>query len=182
MIAGPRALTAGDWIDPLPKEVRGVEVGTDHVAHLAAEAQQRPRVVDDEARMHLEAEQHAVLGGEGARFAPVRATTSSHCQVTISANSGGHAQVTQLLAGAWSITGTAGEHVYPPDAELRRQAHAVAIDSVVVRGPVGIRMSWVPMTAQRADLEPALRERLAEAIARPSVRQQLRWPAVSVAR
>ncbi len=56
-------------VDPLPEQVAGVQVRADRLAACLAQSQQGPRVVDDESGVHLEAELHAVLGGEGRLLA-----------------------------------------------------------------------------------------------------------------
>src|SRR5450759_1506086 len=61
-----------DRVDRLPEEGAGIEVRADHRALRIAEAQERARVIDDEPRVHLEAQLHAVIGRHRPGLAPVR--------------------------------------------------------------------------------------------------------------
>src|SRR2546421_1672116 len=58
-------------IDALPEEVAGIEVGADRIPAGLAQAQQRGRVVDDEAWMHLKTKADAALGRERRLRLPV---------------------------------------------------------------------------------------------------------------
>ena len=74
----------GDGVDALPEHVAGVEVAADRGAGDGAQAEHGFRAVDDEARMHLDGDLHAMIGGEFAVLGPVGCDFFSHCQSRIS--------------------------------------------------------------------------------------------------
>jgi hypothetical protein len=134
----PNMSARAEWdVDALPEEMAGVQVGPDLLTDRLTQPEECARVVDDEARMHLEAQSaHPVRSCEGGLLLPAgqraderydladRNTRIFRITAVEAAPHPAH-QRGHLLAGPELATGTFIHHASGLDAEHARPRHAL---------------------------------------------------------
>ena len=146
--------------------------------HLA-EADQRRRVVDDVARVHLDTRQDAVLGGEAPGPAS-RGPPRAHCHASVREVVRPRARHPVRSPCSLVIAGATGEGVDDSDTEFRSEAHRRP-PRLAGAGDRRVGMQRIALLTESADLQTAALDRTAEVVERAAVVEQCCRAAVGVA-
>ena len=171
-------------VDALPDQVARVEVRADDRAHRRAQLKKRLRVVNAEARVHLEGDfLDSVLRREGRGLLPVGNQNLvplpvENLRVVVRPRACDPVGVLRIGA----VAGAAGEADYRVDAELL--AHEDRVDEVVVVlfRDFLVRVDRIAVAAEGADLQAVPVHRLLELAERLLVVKKDLGLAVGVAR
>ena len=177
------AAHADQRIHPLPEKVRRIEVDAEGLAADLAQPVERFGVVGDETGMELDGDPNPVIFGVRGRLRPVRGGPLFPLPLERLDESGGQGQVTQLGSMClWPATRAAGERDDRRHLELFRQLDGVAIVLVVRLSDLSLRMEWVAVARERADLESAGGNRLLKPLTGGIIGQQRSGIGVRLAR